>query len=162
MLKATKPPPRPQTPVSNSSDDDDPSGSEWIWSETKGCIGKNKHFRGATSTEIPKATNPFVPRSSTPVDKPPTPLAKATPRPSTPMSVPTKPVATVNVPQDSLPVLTKGKVTKKGAGKKAATKPADPMATRSQDASRAGGLRLGVGGPGQKDTRVASSHPSKT
>jgi hypothetical protein len=29
-------------------------------------------------------------------------------------------------------------------------------------ASRAGSLRPGVGGSGQTDTRVASSHPSKT
>jgi hypothetical protein len=35
-----------------------------------------------------------------------------------------------------------------------------PMETRQ--GSRAGGFRPGVGGSGQTDTRVASSHPSKT
>jgi hypothetical protein len=34
--------------------------------------------------------------------------------------------------------------------------------TRSKTGSRAGGFRPGVGGSGQTDTRVASSHPSKT
>jgi hypothetical protein len=52
---------------------------------------------------------------------------------------------------------------KKGPGKKAATRPADtgtshPMVTRHQ-ASRAGGLQP-MGGSGQTDTYVASSHPS--
>jgi hypothetical protein len=37
-----------------------------------------------------------------------------------------------------------------------------PMATRSSDGSRAGGFRPGVGGSGQTDTCVASSHPSYT
>jgi hypothetical protein len=40
--------------------------------------------------------------------------------------------------------------------------PKHPMTTRSSDGSRAGGFRPGVGGSGQTDTRVASSHPSKT
>jgi hypothetical protein len=79
-------------------------------------------------------------------------------------------VRTVNVPPDTVPSLQKGKaparakkgacvcllsispVGKKGAGKKAAGKPAEPMATRSGDASRAGGLRSGVGGSGKTDT----------
>jgi hypothetical protein len=38
--------------------------------------------------------------------------------------------------------------------------PKHPMTTRK--GSRAGGFRPGVGGSGQKDTRVASSHPSQT
>jgi hypothetical protein len=40
--------------------------------------------------------------------------------------------------------------------------PKHPMSTRSSDGSRAGGFRPGVGGSGQTDTCVASSHPSKT
>jgi hypothetical protein len=36
-----------------------------------------------------------------------------------------------------------------------------PMCTRNDDVSRAGSLRP-AGGSGQKDARVASSHPSKT
>jgi hypothetical protein len=55
-------------------------------------------------------------------------------------------------------------LTKKGAGKKASTRTADEqathlMSTRSR-ASRARSLR-GVGGSGEKDTCVASGHPSK-
>jgi hypothetical protein len=46
------------------------------------------------------------------------------------------------------------------------TKVSTPMRTRSQakqqEGSRAGGFRPGVGGSGQTDTCVASSHPSKT
>jgi hypothetical protein len=40
--------------------------------------------------------------------------------------------------------------------------PKHPIQTRDQDGSRAGGFRPGVGGSGQTDTRVASSHPSQT
>jgi hypothetical protein len=51
---------------------------------------------------------------------------------------------------------------KKGSGKKAATRHAEhPMATRSQEVSRAGGLRPVVGS-GQTDTCVANGNPSKT
>jgi hypothetical protein len=139
-LKALKVPPRSQSPICGSSDDDDPTGSERIWSQTKGCMRKNKHFRGASAAvDTPKATNP--------------------------RSVENAPVVKGIVPAETLPVLTKGKVIKKGAGKKAAAKPADPEATQlktTRAASRAGGLRPGVGGSGQTDTRVASGYPSKT
>jgi hypothetical protein len=42
--------------------------------------------------------------------------------------------------------------------------PKHPRETRrrAQEGSRAGGFRPGVGGSGQKDTRVTSSHPSQT
>jgi hypothetical protein len=40
--------------------------------------------------------------------------------------------------------------------------PKHPMETREREGSRAGGFRPGVGGSGQKDTCVASSHPSQT
>jgi hypothetical protein len=96
-------------------------------------------------------------------------------------SVPRSPISTVIVPPDPLspqkkrnmgetpPIATTptGEAPpKKGSGKKAATRPADqeathPMLTR-QKASRAGGLRPGVGGSGETDTCVASSYPSKT
>jgi hypothetical protein len=160
ILKAS---PRPQQPVRGSSDDDEPTGSEWIWSQTKGCMRRNKFFRQKAATEDSKAIDTksvSMPPASNP----------AVPRPSTPTGS-TSPVATVNVPMDTLPDLSKGKkgrasTAKKGAGKKAANRPAEPEATHQmttrQTASRAGGLRPGVGGSGQKDTRVASSHPSKT
>jgi hypothetical protein len=126
---------------------------------------KNKHFSERAATEDTKIeTQPAVEPAS---------IVKDPPRPSA--SIGNAPlVATVIVPQDTMPVLTKEKAparSKKGAGKKVAVatpvaRPADseathPMATR-QSASRAGGLRPGVGGSGQTDTCVASSHPSKT
>jgi hypothetical protein len=163
MLKA---PPRSQSPVGGSSDEDEPTGPEWIWSQTKGCMRKNKHFRESVATTDPKVETPPV------VDPVPAPTAKAPPRPSTPTG--SEPlVATVNVPLDTIPVLSKGKTpvrSKKRAGTKAAVatpvaRPADseathPMVTR-QSANRAGSLRPGVGGSGKTGTRVASSHPSK-
>jgi hypothetical protein len=143
-LKALKVPPQSQSPASAN-------GSEWIWSQTKGFMRKNRHFKNAAAT-IPKSTNPFIPRSSTPVESTP-------PRPSTPVdkASPILPVMKASVPSDP--------PKSQGAGKKAAVKPAvseasQPMTTRS--VSRAGSLRPGVGGSGQKDPRVASSHPSKT
>jgi hypothetical protein len=160
-LKTPKVPPRSQSPVCGSSDDDDPAGSEWIWSQTKGCMRNNKHFRKSApttdtveaNTPPAKSFNPFVPRSSTPTGSAPAPLAKAPPRPVTP---------TVSVPAH--PPSPKG-VKSKGAGKKAATKPAVSETTQpksKQSVSRAGGLRPGVGGSGKTDTHEASSHPSKT
>jgi hypothetical protein len=46
---AAKAIPRSQTPVSGSSDDDHPNGSEYVWSQTKGCMRKNKHHRKAAT-----------------------------------------------------------------------------------------------------------------
>jgi hypothetical protein len=168
-MKGMKEPSRSQSPVGGSSDEDDPNGSEWIWSQTKGCMRKNKHFRGQAATKDSKDKTMTPPA----VDPVPAPIAKAPPRPSTPTGS-TPLVGTVNVPLDTIPVFTKGKSparAKKGAGKKAAVvtpvaRPAhseatQPMVTR-QRASRAGSLRPGVGGSRQTDTCVASSHPSKT
>jgi hypothetical protein len=133
---------------------------------------KNKHFRERTVTEDSnvKTVTPLA------VEPVPVPIAKAPPRPSTPTG--TASVSTVNIPLDTLPVLTKGTKggessarSKKGAGTKASVgtpvaRPAEsedtqPMVTR-QRASRAGGLQPGVGGSGKTDTCVVSSHPSKT
>jgi hypothetical protein len=47
-------PPRSQSPVGGRSDDDDPTWPEQIWSQTKGHMRKNKHFRGRTMTEDSK------------------------------------------------------------------------------------------------------------
>jgi hypothetical protein len=49
-LKAAKVPPRSQSPVCGSSDDDDPTRSEWIWSQTKNFMRRNKHFRSAAAS----------------------------------------------------------------------------------------------------------------
>jgi hypothetical protein len=150
-VKTLKVPPQSQLPVPGSSDDDDTAGSEWIWSQTKGCMRKNRHFRDAEATAQRKGTPlnsdnedqeemtedqkrylnqgkrksakaPEPPRSMTPISVPPrspVPVQSAPPRASTP-------VKTISVPPD--PFSPKG--VKKGAGKKAATKPAVPEATQ--------------------------------
>jgi hypothetical protein len=147
-LEAQKVPPRSQSPMGGSSDEDEPTGSEWIWSQTPKQVfqrsGTNRRFKSRDST------------GSSLLD---------TSRKCTPQSE-----GSINVPTDTLPDLKKGKKSsvpapKKGAGKKAADKPADPEATqpmKTRSVSRAGSLRPGVGGSWQKDTCVASSHPSKT
>jgi hypothetical protein len=37
--------PRSQTPIDGTLDDDDPNGPESIWSQTKSCMRRNKHYR---------------------------------------------------------------------------------------------------------------------
>jgi hypothetical protein len=54
--KTQEPDPR-QSPVCGSSDDDDPAGSEWIWSQTKGCMRENKHCRPSAPTADTIETN---------------------------------------------------------------------------------------------------------
>jgi hypothetical protein len=44
-------PPRSQTPAGGSSDDDDPDGSETVWSMSRGHLRKNKHFRKAATSD---------------------------------------------------------------------------------------------------------------
>jgi hypothetical protein len=103
------------------------------------------------------------PRSSTPVSGivESVPQKVQPPRPATPV-VP----SSISVPPDPLsPKKGKAKAATRTTAK-VATRPEDqehPMTTRSKtSASRARSLRPGVGGSGQKDTRVASSHPCKT
>jgi hypothetical protein len=145
MLKSLKAPPRSQSPVGGSSDEDDPSAPEFVWSQTKSCMRRNKHFRGQTATDDIKietkapSCNPFIPRSSTPIE-----------------SAPPRPVTPVSVPLNTLPVLKKGK---KSTGKRGGKKTS--MTTSFQDASRAGSLR-GVTGSGQTDKCVAQGNHSKT
>jgi hypothetical protein len=45
MLKV---PPRSQSPVAGSSDDDEPTGTEWIWSQKK---GGNRNLEGHYPTD---------------------------------------------------------------------------------------------------------------
>jgi hypothetical protein len=40
-MKPLRAPPRSQSPIGWSSDEDEPTGSEWVWSQTKGCMRKN-------------------------------------------------------------------------------------------------------------------------
>jgi hypothetical protein len=145
---ATQALPRSQTPVSGSSDDDDPNGSEHIWSQTNGCMHKNKHFRVPAATASPEKV------ISTP--------------PPTSSSIPAVPPKPVSVPADPPSPKSKKPAKKAAASRKAPAdqkpvpeaKASKSMETRKPAASRAGSLRP-VGGSGQKDTCVAQGNPSK-
>jgi hypothetical protein len=70
--QAQKVPPRSQSPIGGSSDEDDPNGKEWVWSQTKGVMRKNKFFKASAPTpdtnveaQPSKSTNPFIPRPPT-------------------------------------------------------------------------------------------------
>jgi hypothetical protein len=138
---------RSQAPVSGSSDDDDPNGSEYVWSQTKGCMRKNKKYRKAT-TDYSK-TN--VPAS--------TPAPELTCQP-TPVNS--------DMDQEYMTEDQKrcAKIGKKKS-RKASIQPTKgqespkPTETRRLEVSRAGGLRP-VGRSGQTDTSVAQGNPSKT
>jgi hypothetical protein len=136
--------PRSQTPVGGSSDDDDPGGSEHIWSQTRGCMRKNKNYRKAATNDS-KANAPvpaFVPE-------------------------PTRLLTPVNSDTEDQEYMTEDQKrcarTGNKKSKKASIQPMSPkpMETRRQAASRAGGLQS-VGGSGQTDTCVAQGNPSKT
>jgi hypothetical protein len=138
--------PRSQTPVSGSSDDDDPNGSEFVWSKTKSCMRRNKHFRKA-ATDISKTSVPALVSIPEPTRQPaPVSVPADTPSPKGTRPV-TKAAASQKAPAAQKPV----------SGAKASK----PAKTRRQAASRAGGLRS-VGGSGQTDTCVAQGNPSKT
>jgi hypothetical protein len=132
---------RPQTPVSGSSDDDDPNGSEYVWSQTKGCMRKNKNSRKA-ATDDSKA-NVSAPALVSELTRQPT---------------------RVNSDTEDQEYMTEDQKTwakiGKEKSKKASIQPTKgqespkPMETRRQAASRAGGLRS-VGVSGQMDTCVA-------
>jgi hypothetical protein len=87
--------------------------------------------------------------------------SRAVPEPTSPTQE-QKAVASPEAPMDQ----PKGaKVLPPTKGQQVSRKPTDgrhPMTTRSSEGSRAGGFRPGVGGSGQKDMCVASSHPSQT
>jgi hypothetical protein len=110
-LKASKVPPRSQSPIGGSSDEDEPTGSEWIWSQTKGCMRRNKSFRDRASTAGSKVETPLKP-----VQAP----QKGTTQES--KGKESKGPRTVNQPKEE-------------------QKSSKPMETRRQEASRAGGLR---------------------
>jgi hypothetical protein len=54
-LKASKSPPRAQTPVTGSSDDDDPAGSQFIWSSSKGIFRRDKRWVDPKVSALPTA-----------------------------------------------------------------------------------------------------------
>jgi hypothetical protein len=146
---AAKALPRSQTPVSGSSDDDDPNGSEIVWSQTKSCMRRNKHYKAATDPSKPSVPPPVdVPKSQpAPVSAPKNPISKA--------------AASHKAPAGQKPV-PEAKASKPVKGQESPeAKASKPMETRRQAASRAGGLRS-VGGSWQTGTCVASGNPSKT
>jgi hypothetical protein len=179
-LKNSKVPPRSQSPANGSSDEDDPNGSEYIWSSSKGYFRKNKHWKGATVTSVP-ALPASEPHKALPAPElkalpapkpqkaPPAPELKMLPAPEPAPRTPTP----INSDEDDLSedqkraVALGKRMSKKGTTQGTSrTKPtteaqaSHPMATR-KTASRAGGLRSG-GGLGQTDTCVVAYNPSKT
>jgi hypothetical protein len=143
-------PPRSQSPIGGSPDDDDPArADEWIRSQTKGCWRRNKFYKAPKTTAAPEEV------ASSP---PPAPI-KVPSRPPTPVSAPVDPPS----PKGKKPVMKAAVSQKAPAVQKPVpkAKASKPMETRRQAASRAGGLRP-VGGSGQPDTCVAQGNPSKT
>jgi hypothetical protein len=155
---AAKTIPSSQTPVSGSSDDDDPKGSEYVWSQTKGCMRKNKNYKKAatdaskTCVPLPVAVQTSQPAPvSVPAD-PPSPKGK---RPVTKAAASQKASAV----QKPVPVAKASKPVKGQESPEA--RASKPMETRGRTASRAGSLRS-VGGSWQTGTCVASGNPPKT
>jgi hypothetical protein len=120
-----------------SSDDDDLSRPEHIWSQTLGRVRKNKAWTGKLADAALAL---------------PAPEPERQPRP---MSSDTEDQAGQTEDQKRCSRLGK----KKAAASPRAPAGSHPMVTR--EARRAGSLRSG-GGSGQTDTRVASGNPSKT
>jgi hypothetical protein len=146
-------PPRSQSPVGGSSDDDDPArADEWIWSQTKGCLCRNKFYKAPATTASPEKV-----ASTPPPASPPAPT-KVPSRPPTPASVPADPPS----PKGKKPVTKAAASQKAPAAQKPVpeAKASTPMETR-KTASRAESLRS-VGGSGQTGTCVAKGNPPKT
>jgi hypothetical protein len=152
-LESLRIPPRSQSPVGGSSDEDEPTGSEWIWSQTKGCMRRNKFFGQKAATDGSK-TETTIP-----------PAVESVPAPHKITPVNSDNEDQEDMTEDQKRLLKHGK--RRGSkGPKTVTRPtkeqesSHPMGTRRR-ASRAGGLRP-VGGSGQTATCVAIGHPSKT
>jgi hypothetical protein len=137
--QASKVPPRSQSPVGGSSDDDDPAkAEEWIWSQTKGCMRRNKFYKAPAAAATQKIETRPPPAISAPDLKPAVGAPKSK-KPATKAAAPQKAPAGKPVTEAK------------------ASHPMEPCRT----ASRAGGLRS-VGGSGSTNTCVASGNPSKT
>jgi hypothetical protein len=151
-LKFLRTPPRSQSPVGGSSDEDGPTGSEWIWSHAKGCMRRNKFFRNKAATDDSKIETII----------PPAVEIVSAPHKSTPVNSDNEDQEEMS--EDQRRLLEHG-IRKGSKGSRKGTRPVTeqesthPMGTRRQ-ASRAGGLRP-VGGSGQTDACVANGHPSK-
>jgi hypothetical protein len=169
-------PPRSQSPAISSSDDDDLSQSEWIWSQTKGCVRKNKAWvkRIAESALAlpapePQKALPAPDLKALPAPDPKELKAPSAPEPKQRIPTPVNSDDEGNLSEDQKRHLaTAKKMSKRSTAQSTSRlKPvteaqaAQPMETRRQAASRAGGLRPG-GGSGQTGTCVAQGNPSKT
>jgi hypothetical protein len=180
--ESARTPPRSQSPANGSSDDDDLSQPEWKWSQTKGCMRRNKAWikriaESALALPAPEPQKALSAPSDLSVPSVPEPL------PAQPAVVKAAPVgekkaaASQKAPEVSSPAAPtrKALMTPEPIPEAKASKPkpkptkgrespeakaSHQMSTR-QRASGAGGLRSG-GGSGQTDTRVAQSNPSKT
>jgi hypothetical protein len=158
-----------QSPDYNSSDDDDLSRPEWIWTQTLGHARRNKAWvrkLAQDSLELPapepQKALPAPERQLTPMSSDTedqeflTEDQKRVARTAKKKSVAASPRAPEPKPAPE------AKASKPMKGQESPeTKVSHPMAARIRIASRAGGLRPG-GGSGQTDTCVANGNPSKT
>jgi hypothetical protein len=156
-------PPRSQSRAYNSSDDDDLSRPEWIWSQTLGHARRNKAWvkKLAGSALALPAPDP-EPRKPTPVSSDTEDQGEMTEDQKRAARIgKKKSVAVTRKAPEPKPV-PEAKASSPVKGQESpGTKVPKPMETRSKTASRAGGLRPG-GGSGQTDTCVAQGNPSKT
>jgi hypothetical protein len=144
---------RSQTPVTGSSDDDDPNGPGTIWSPSRGIFRQNKNRK------VPAAPQKALPGPEMKALLAPEPM-KALPAPTKGENVTQK--KSVPPPQPVSAPKPKGTAQRTSRPKPTTEAQASkPMETRKQAASRAGSLRSG-GGSGQTDTCVAQGNPSKT
>jgi hypothetical protein len=180
--KGLRKPPQPQSLIGGSSDDDDPDGSEKVWSMSKQIFRPNKNWKGPKAPSVPALPAPEAQRAL-PAPEPMKALPAASrfdgPRQPTPVSSDTEDQGFMTEDQKRYARVGKklaaaasqkapaGKPTAEAKASKPVTgqespetKVSHPMATRRQ-ASRAGSLRPG-GGSGKTATCVASGNPSKT
>jgi hypothetical protein len=161
-MKASKVPSSPSIPDHNSSDDDDLLRPEWIWSQTLGHVRRNKAWvsklaESALALPAPEPERQPTPMSSDTEDQDfITEDQKRYARVGKKKSV----AASQRAPEPKpVPAAKASKPTK--GQESPETKVSHPMATRRQEASRAGSLRPGSGS-GQTGTCVASRNPPKT
>jgi hypothetical protein len=157
--KEPKVPPRSQSPLSGSSDDD-LSRPEWIWSQTKGIFRRNKARvkRIAESALALPAPEPEPKRQPTPMTTPVNSDNEGMSENQRRKAGTAKKMVT----RGSKKPVPESQASKPRKGQESPeTKVSTPMVTRRQETSRAGGLRSG-GGSGQTGTRVAKGNPPKT
>jgi hypothetical protein len=157
-----KAPPRSQTPVDGSSDDDDPNGADTIWSQSKHYYRRNKN------KPIPETTAPVsVPMNAPEPVRQPTPMTSPVNSDDEGMSEDQRRKANLGkkMAQRGAPKpkpVPEAKASKPVKGQESPeTKVSKPTETRRQAPSRAGSLRSG-GGSGQTGTCVAKGNPPKT